>query len=138
MNIGILCGVWDLFHVGHLRAIKKARKLCDFLIVGVNSDKLCREYKGRLPVIPQKQRKEIIEALKEVDQTVIVNSMDRRFLFHWHKVCTVFAGESWKNSERYQKYQKQMPDIKFVFLPETEGVNSSIIINSIRYGKNGI
>ena len=75
--IGYTAGVFDLFHIGHLNLIKKAKQNCDYLIVGVNSDKLVQQYKHKTPVISEKERLEIIKSLKYVDQAVIVNTRDK-------------------------------------------------------------
>ena len=64
MVIGYTTGVFDMFHIGHLNIIKRAKAQCDYLIVGVSTDELCLSYKGKLPLIPFKDRKAIIEALK--------------------------------------------------------------------------
>ena len=59
----------DLFHRGHLEFIKKAKKLGDFLIIGLHPDDVAKRYK-REPIIPFEDRKRIIEPIKEVDEIV--------------------------------------------------------------------
>ena len=58
--IGYTTGVFDMFHIGHLNIIKRVKELSDYLIKGVSTDELCLSYKGKLPVIPFKDRKAII------------------------------------------------------------------------------
>jgi rfaE bifunctional protein nucleotidyltransferase chain/domain len=67
--------VGDLFHVGHLRLLERAKALGDYLIVGVITDKGVAEYK-RKPVIPYKQRARIIKALRCVDKVLIQHHRD--------------------------------------------------------------
>lgn len=67
MTVVYLSGVWDLFHIGHLNAIREASQLGDKLVIGVITDEFCEEYKGRRPTIPFKQRCAIVSALQYVD-----------------------------------------------------------------------
>jgi len=62
-------GVWDLFHIGHLKLFKKIKKKFGYLIVGVHSDKLATKSK-RKPIIPHKDRAEIIKSIKHVDEVI--------------------------------------------------------------------
>jgi len=62
-------GVWDLFHIGHLKLFKKIKKKFGYLIVGAHSDKLATKSK-RKPIIPHKDRAEIIKSIKYVDEVI--------------------------------------------------------------------
>jgi rfaE bifunctional protein nucleotidyltransferase chain/domain len=74
-------GVFDLFHVGHLRYLEGAKELGDVLVVGINSDASTRAYKGpERPVIPEDERAEIICGLECVDWVVIFDDTDARGL----------------------------------------------------------
>lgn len=67
-TIGLVQGSWDMFHIGHLRYLKEARKLCDFLIVGIDDDEKIRYRKGtKRPIIPLEERYQMIEELGIAD-----------------------------------------------------------------------
>lgn len=60
-KIGYTQGVYDMFHIGHLNLINHAKELCDYLIVGINSDRLVQSYKNKTPVIGQDDRKKLLK-----------------------------------------------------------------------------
>ena len=80
-KIGYTQGVFDMFHIGHLNMINRAKSLCDYLIVGVNSDELVQQYKNKLPVINERDRKEIVSNIRAVDQCIIVNTLDKEEIY---------------------------------------------------------
>ena len=65
--IGYTQGTYDMFHIGHLNLIKNAKRRCDYLIVGVNTDELVESYKHKRPIIPLAERAEIVRAIRYVD-----------------------------------------------------------------------
>ena len=73
--IGFTNGCFDLFHEGHLYLIKEAKKRCDFLIVGLNSDKSVKMLKGEdRPIENQEKRAKNLSRMKEVDAIAIFNT----------------------------------------------------------------
>lgn len=74
---GYTTGVYDLFHIGHLNILKAAKARCDHLIVGVTTDELSLQRKGKKPVIPLSERLEIIKGIRYVDEVVIQETMDK-------------------------------------------------------------
>lgn len=85
-KVGLVQGSWDLFHLGHLRYIMKARALCDFLIISMDSDEKIRKRKGPTrPVIPQKERYDFIRLLNIAD-AIVVKEVDEP---KWHLIKTV-------------------------------------------------
>jgi len=76
-TVALANGIFDLFHVGHLRYLQGARALADVLVVAVNSDRSTRENKGSSrPVVPEGERAEIVAGLGCVDRVVVFDSKD--------------------------------------------------------------
>ena len=68
MIIGYTTGVFDMFHIGHLNLLCRAKDLCDYLIVGVSTDECVESYKHHVPMIPYEQRAAIVAAIRFVDE----------------------------------------------------------------------
>ena len=128
-KIGYTTGVFDLFHIGHLNILKKAKEQCEYLIVGVSTDELVRSYKHKMPVIPFEERIAIVEAIKYVDKAVVQESMDKFNAWERLRFNVVFHGDDWKNSNMYDRYIDQFKKVgvDVVFLPHTDGVSSTQI-----------
>lgn len=125
--IGYTQGTFDMFHVGHLNLINAAKRQCDFLIVGVNSDKLVQDYKHKAPVIPEVERRLIVENIKAVDQCVIAHTLDKTDAYLKFKYDLLFIGDDWKGNSRWIQTEAQMEQygVKTVYLPHTSGISSS-------------
>lgn len=63
-KIGYTTGVYDMFHIGHLNILKRAKEQCDYLIVGVTTDGLCYLRKYKYPIINEQERMAIVEAIR--------------------------------------------------------------------------
>ena len=126
--IGYTTGVFDMFHIGHLNIIKKAKEYCDYLIVGVSTDELVRDYKGKTPIIPFKERYAIVEAIKYVDQVVPQTTMDKMQAWENLHFDVMFHGTDWKGSDMYNKLIEQFKavGVEVVFLPHTDGISSTL------------
>lgn len=128
-KIGYTTGVFDLFHVGHLNILEKAKEQCDYLIVGVSTDELVQNYKHKTPVIPFEQRIKIVEAIKYVDKVVPQVSLDKVIAYEKYKFNAIFHGDDWKNSDLYNKMEKELSKhgVDIVYIKHTDGVSSTII-----------
>ena len=93
-KIGYTTGVFDLFHIGHLNILKRAKEQCEYLIVGVTSDELCLLRKNKLPIVNQKDRMEIIRSIKYVDKVVSQDNMDKFSAVKEYKCNVVFVPSS--------------------------------------------
>lgn len=68
-KVGYTTGVFDMFHIGHLNILRRAKEQCDTLIVGVTTDELCYTRKHKYP-IPESDRMRIVEAIRYVDEVI--------------------------------------------------------------------
>lgn len=128
-KIGYTTGVFDLFHIGHLNILRRAKEQCEHLIVGVSTDEVVMQYKHKTPIIPFEQRKEIVSAIRYVDEVVAQTSMDKLKAWETLRFDAVFHGDDWKNSDMYNKYVEEFAavGVDLVFLPHTDGVSSTEI-----------
>lgn len=126
-KIGYTTGVFDMFHIGHLNILKKAKEYCDYLIVGVSTDENVQCYKHKTPVIPFEQRKAIVEAIRYVDEVVPQENMDKFAAWEKYHFDAIFHGDDWKGSTMYDEVEKKLSSVgcKMVFLPHTDGISSS-------------
>lgn len=124
---GYTQGVFDMFHVGHLNLLNRAKAQCDYLIVGVNADHLVEDYKKKTPVIPEKDRKKIVENIKAVDEAHIVHTLDKLAVLERYPFDAVFIGSDWQGSERWNRTERALKEkgIDVVYLPYTKEVSSS-------------
>jgi len=132
-KIGYTTGVFDLFHVGHLNILQKAKEQCEFLIVGVSTDELVMSYKKRLPVIPFADRQEIIKGIKCVDQVVPQSSRDKFSAWEKLQFNAMFVGDDWKGNELFTEVENKFKEVgvKTVYFPYTTGVSSTIVREKI-------
>lgn len=126
--IGYTTGVYDLFHIGHLNLLRKARAQCDYLIVGVTNDELV-SYKNKRAVIPFDERIEIVRAIRYVDQVVEQNSMDKMAAWKQYKFDRIFVGDDWKNTDKWNAFESQFAEVgvEIIYFPYTKGVSSTLI-----------
>jgi glycerol-3-phosphate cytidylyltransferase len=130
MITGFSCGCFDMFHIGHLNLIRRAREQCDKLIIGLNSDELAYSYKYKYPIISAKDRKEILKACRYVDDVIIKDIPTTSFLlwekYHFDKL---FIGSDHRGDPQYIEIDKLLRRVnaEVVILPYTEGISSSIL-----------
>lgn len=130
MVIGYTTGVYDLFHIGHVRLLKNAKSLCDKLIVGVTSDELVA-YKNKKAVIPFEERIEIVSACKYVDLAVPQLDMDKLDAHKRYNFNIMFVGDDWYKTEKWESFEKKFKEknVEIVYFPYTN-TTSSTLINS--------
>lgn len=132
--VGYTTGVFDLFHIGHLNVIKRAKEQCDYLIVGVSTDSLVESYKHHRPVIPFEERVAIIEALKYVDEVVPQESMDKYGAWEKYHFNKIFHGDDWKNTDLYKTMKEKLESVgvESVYFPYTKNTSSTLISSVLK------
>lgn len=129
----LICGVWDLFHIGHLNIIKNAKGLGDKLIVGVSTDECVEREKGKTPVMPYEQRRAIVESIKYVDCVVPQETRDKTDLLNRLQVDILVAGDDWDRLKGQEILEERGG--KIVFFPYTKTISTSELIDRIKkYG----
>ena len=126
-KIGYTTGVFDMFHIGHLNILRRAKEQCDYLIVGVSTDELCRQRKNKDPIIKFDDRKDIVQAIKYVDEVIVQENMDKLQPVIAHNVNVVFVGSDWKGTDSWNKYEKEFKTVNcdVVYLQHTDGISST-------------
>ena len=137
-KIGYTTGVFDMFHIGHLNILKKAKERCDYLIVGVSTDDVVLDYKHKKPIIPFEERIAIVSELKCVDRAVPQTSMNKMEAWKKFHFDALFHGTDWQNSEMYNNIIREFSDVgvDVVFLPHTEGISSTMLANILQEKEN--
>nr|WP_320017128.1 adenylyltransferase/cytidyltransferase family protein [uncultured Desulfobacter sp.] len=135
-KIGYVAGVFDLFHVGHLNLLKKAKEQCEHLIVGVVSDEGVITYKKTTPYIPFDERLEIVQSCKYVDQAVQIpfKFSTTSHAYQMYRFDCQFSGSDYENNSAWLAakafLQKNGSDL--VFFSYTEKTSSSMLKKAIK------
>ena len=106
VRIGYTTGVFDLFHIGHLNILRNAKLACNYLIVGVTTDELSMQAKGKKPIIPFDERMTIVESIKYVDCVVPQTNYDKITAWNNLKFNIMFVGDDWKGTEKWTKLEE--------------------------------
>ena len=128
-KIGYTTGVYDMFHIGHLNLIRRAKEQCEYLIVGVSTDECVQSYKNKTPIIPYDERAAIVQAIRYVDEVVPQTSMDKLDFLKKRYFDVMFHGDEWKGTELYNKYEEEFAKYgaKIEYLTHTDGISSTIL-----------
>lgn len=129
---GYTSGVYDMLHIGHINIFKNAKKYCGYLLVAVSTDEVVEKNKNKKPIIPFKDRFEIVSSIKYVDEVVSQDNYDiqgKIDAVKKYNIDVVFVGSDWKNTEKWDTLEKELKLIgcDVVYLPHTEGISSSLL-----------
>lgn len=133
MIVGYTTGVFDMFHIGHLNILRRAKEQCDYLIVGVSTDELVEHDKNKTPIICFEDRCAIVEAIKYVDK--VVPQQDKNKLAAWERLHfdKMFVGSDWKGTKAWDGFEGQFAPlgVEIVYLSHTDGISSTILREKI-------
>ena len=127
--VGYLSGTFDLFHIGHLKLLRRAKEECDFLIVSVHES---GAWKGKDTFIPYEERKSIVASIKYVDKVVedFKEDSDAWDKYHYDKL---FVGSDYKGTERFNRYEEVLKGkAEIVYFPYTTGTSSTQLRDALK------
>ncbi len=125
LKVGYLSGTFDLFHIGHLNLLRRAKEYCDYLVVGVHKD---ASHKGKEAFIPFEERCDIVRNIRYVDR--VIESLpedDEVYKQGLVRYDYLFVGSDYKGSERFNRYEAYFADksVRIVYFPYTQGTSST-------------
>jgi len=133
-RIGYAAGAFDLFHVGHLNILKRAREQCDYLIAGVVSDDMLEQTKGKRPVIPIAERAEIVRHITFVDQVHIETVPDKLDTWRELQFTVFFKGDDWRGTAKGIQLENEFAEVgvEVVYFPYTMQTSSTLLRRALK------
>jgi glycerol-3-phosphate cytidylyltransferase len=127
--VGYAPGAYDLFHVGHLNLLRRARTSCDYLIAGVVSDELCELVKGMQPVTPLDERLAIVGALDVVDDVHVELVPDTLVAWRQLRFHRIFKGDDWRGTPKGDLLERRFANVgvEVVYFPYTQQASSTLL-----------
>ena len=127
--MGYVPGAWDVFHIGHLNILLRARERCDRLIVGVVTDEALFEAKDKWPIVPLDERFEMLRSLDLVDDVVIDHSSNKLEVWQQVGFDVLFKGDDWQGTAKGDKLEEDMAlvGVSVQYFPYTAHTSSSIL-----------
>lgn len=120
----ITYGTFDLFHIGHMRLLQRARALGDHLVVGLSTDRF-NAVKGKKSVFNFEDRRQILGGLRYVDEIIPEDDWDQKIKdVIEHKIDIFAIGDDWKG-----KFDFLLPHCSVSYLPRTDGISTTYLKN---------
>ncbi len=134
LKIGFLSGTFDLFHIGHLNLLRRAKQYCDYLIVGIHPPG--SSHKNKPTFIPLEERMEIVGAIKYVDQVVVTLDEDDA-MYDLYPYDYLFVGSDYQGTERFNRYERRLSPlgVKIIYFPYTQGTSSTQLRDALTRSK---
>lgn len=128
-RIGYAAGAYDLFHIGHLNILKRAKEQCDYLIAGVVSDDMLELSKNLRPTIPLAERLEIVRSIRYVDEAIVETVPDKLEIWRQVGFNIFFKGDDWRGTEKGQRLEREFAavGVEVVYFPYTVNTSSTAL-----------
>jgi glycerol-3-phosphate cytidylyltransferase len=125
--VGYVPGAWDMFHIGHLNILLRAREYCGRLIAGVVTDEELLRIKGRLPIVPLNERVDLVSSITVVDEVVIDYSTDKINAWKNNRFDVIFKGDDWRGTPKGERLEAQMATVgvRVHYFPYTAHTSST-------------
>ncbi|GAA1851435.1 adenylyltransferase/cytidyltransferase family protein [Microlunatus capsulatus] len=127
--VGYVPGAWDMFHVGHLNILLRAREHCDRLVVGAVTDEALFAAKAKHPVVPLAERLEVVAALDLVDEVTTDFSSDKLEVWERVRFDVLFKGDDWRGTAKGDKLEADMASVgvRVHYFPYTVHTSSTLL-----------
>ena len=127
--VGYVPGAWDMFHVGHLNILLRAREQCERLVVGVVTDEALFQAKGKYPVVPLEERIEVVRQLDLVDEVTTDLSSDKLEVWGRVRFDLLFKGDDWRGTAKGRKLESDMASVqvRVQYFPYTAHTSSTLL-----------
>ncbi len=129
-------GIFDMFHVGHLNILRQASHVADRVIAGVVSDDMCVRAKGKLPVVPLRERLEIVSHITYVDHAVEEDVPEKTEMWRRLKFDVIVKGDDWRGTPKGDKLERDFATlgVEVVYLPYTVHTSSTKLREALDVG----
>ncbi|SDR61804.1 glycerol-3-phosphate cytidylyltransferase [Rhizobiales bacterium GAS113] len=134
IRIGYAPGAFDLFHIGHVNLLSRAKQHCEYLIAGVVTDEVLIRHKGVTPVIPLAERLEIVRSLRFVDAAFPASSNDKVEIWKDLRFNVLFKGNDWQGTEKGRKLERDFATlgVEVIYFPYTLSTSSSALRRTLQ------
>lgn len=125
--VGYVPGAWDMFHIGHLNIVKRARDHCDRLVVGVVTDEALVAVKARTPMVGLEDRMAVVRALDLLDEVTVDFSADKRDVWSRVGFDVLFKGDDWRGTAKGDRLEADMASVgvRVCYFPYTAHTSST-------------
>src|SRR3984957_6190132 len=132
--IGYAPGAFDLFHIGHVNLLRRAKEQCDFLIAGVVADEVLIQHKKVTPVIPLAERLGIVRNVRFVDMAHAAMTNDKTEIWRELRFNVLFKGNDWQGTEKGNRLERDFASlgVAVVYFPYTQATSSSALRRTLR------
>lgn len=125
--LGYVPGAWDMFHIGHLNILLRARQQCDRLVVGVVTDEELMHAKGKPPIVPLAERMEVVAGIDIVDAVVVDYSTNKLQVWESVGFDVLFKGDDWRGTAKGDRLEAEMASVgvQVCYFPYTAHTSST-------------